>query len=289
MVAVVQRGRVEFLLSNSTLLRKISHSSHKFRIDKIVGSALGIDILRSYQGIPNEPPHFPELFAIHEAYLWDENVERLVEATSGIVPRKKPFAPTADQRELLMDAPDRARRALASPGFAALEMELQRQAAERRDDILVAARLDNGKLRGEKIERLFVDGPGSHALGDFEMMVDDFHLVIDIKTTLLHLHSAPKANNVDKALEFMARPDSVLAFLFVGIDMAKATVSVRLLPMLETSLIDAAKNVQGHWSGRSMRGTTHLSGDFHRAATDGYLPLVNEPKARQFIERLLDL
>ena len=120
-------------------------------------------------------------------------------------------------------------------------------------------------------------------------MVDGFHLVIDIKTTLLHLHSDPKANNVDKALEFMARPDTVLAFLMVGIDTARAKVSARLLPMLETSLIAAAKNVQGHWSGRNMRGTTQLSGDFHRAAADNYVPVVDEQQARQFIERLLAL
>ena len=288
-VAVARPDRVEFLLSNSTFITKISHSSQKLSTDRIRGSINGSNILKSYGDIPNEPTRFAELFAIHESFSWEENIELLVEATNGIVPRKNPFAPSAAQRELLLAAPDRARRALATPGFAALEEEFQRRANERRNDILTAAKQDNGKLRGEAIERLLVDGPGSHALGDFETMVDGFHLVIDIKTKLLDRNSAPKANNVDKALEFMSRPDSVLAFLMVGIDTTRAKVSARLLPMLETSLVDAAKTVQHHWSGLNMRGTTQLSGDFHRVTADSYVPVVDDQKARQFIERLLAL
>ena len=88
----------------------------------------------------------------------------------------------------------------------------------------------------------------------------------------------------------MANPNSVLAFLMVGIDTSMAKVSVRLLPTLEATLVDPTiTKVQHHWSGRNMRGTTQLSGDFHRAAADNYVPAVDEEKARRFIERLLAL
>ena len=197
-VVVVRPDRVEFLLSNSTLLRKISHSSRDLRFDNIVGSFNGTDILGNSEGVPNDPAHFPELFAIHEAISWEGNLDRLAETTNGIAPRKQPFAPTAVQRELLSMAPERARLALATPGFAALEAEFQRRAVERLDEILVAAKQENGKLRGEMIERLLVDGPGSHALGDYEALVDGFHLAVDIKTKLFDGIQRPRPTTSTK-------------------------------------------------------------------------------------------
>ena len=287
-VVVVRPDHVEFLLSNSTFVKKISHSSRDLRPGNIVGSFNGTDIFDGHGDIPNEPTRFPELFAIHEASLWDENVERLVEATNGIVPRGNPFAPTSIQRELLLAAPDRARRALTSPAFAVLEREFRDRIATRRGDILKAAKLDNVNLRGDAIERLLVDGRRGHALGDFETMIDGFQLVVDIKTKLLDRSSAPKAYNVDKALEFMSRPASVLAFLMVGINAVEGHVSAKLLPVLETSLLDVTA-VRHQWASRASRGTTQLSGDFHRAAAVGYVPVVDEEKAQKFIERLLAL
>ncbi|MDB5464666.1 MAG: hypothetical protein JWP23_3055 [Phenylobacterium sp.] len=287
-VVLARPDRVDFLLSNSTFLKKVSHSSRDLRVDNIRGSFNGTDILSAYEGMSNEPNFFPELFAVHDSFSWEENVERLVETTNAIVARQNRFGPTAAQRDVLMEAPDRARQALTSPAFAALEKDLQGRVASRRDDILVAAKLDNVNLRGEAVERLLLGGRGGHALGDFEAKIDGAHTVVDVKTKLLDRASAPKAYNVDKALEFMSRPDSVLAFLMVGIDTAKESVSARLLPVLEASLLDVTA-VQHHWAGRASRGVTQLSGDFHRAAASSYAPTVDVQKARQFLERLLAL
>jgi hypothetical protein len=99
-VVVAQPSRVDFLLANSTFLKKVSHSSQVFRIDKIRGSVNGSGILTEYEGIKNEPEFFPELFAFHESFTWEENVERLVEATNAIVPRQSRFVPTAAERGL---------------------------------------------------------------------------------------------------------------------------------------------------------------------------------------------
>jgi hypothetical protein len=287
-VVVAQPSRVDFLLANSTFLKKVSHSSQVFRIDKIRGSVNGSGILTEYEGIKNEPEFFPELFAFHESFTWEENVERLVEATNAIVPRQSRFVPTAAERGLLLQAPQRARDALASPAFAALEQDLQGRVASCRAEILAAARLDNVNLRGEKIERLIVGGSRSHALGDFEAMIDGAHVVVDIKTKLLDRTSAPKAYNVDSALELMSRSGSVLALFMIGIDPGNAIVSARLLPVLETSLLDDSEP-RPHWAGRDRRGAIQLSGNFHRAASASYTPTVDVLKARLFLERLLAL
>src|SRR5579859_1991346 len=231
-VVVARPDRVDVLLANSTFLRKISHTSHTLRIDNIKGSFNGTDILRAYEGVANEPGFFAELFAIHETYSWEENLERLVEATNGIVPRKTRFAPTAAQRQIILAAPERAQNGLASRAFIALEKNLQDRVESRREKILQAAMLDNVNLRGEEIERLIVGGPRNHALGDFEAKIDGFHVVVDVKTKLLDRASAPKGYNVDKALEFMSQRDSVLALLMIGIDVRQAAVSARLLPVL---------------------------------------------------------
>jgi hypothetical protein len=287
-IVLARADRVDFLLSNSTFLKKVSHSSRDLRVDNIRGSFNGTDILTAYEGIANEPGFFPELFAVHESFSWDENIERLVEATNAITARLSRFVPSAAERQILMEAPDRARRALASPGFASLERDLRGRIANRRAAILAAATLDNTNLRGEAVERLIVDAPRGHALADLEVKIGGADVRVDIKTKLLDRASAPKAYNVDKALEFMSQPDSVFAFLLLGIDTSKATLSARLVPVLESSLLDATA-VQHHWAGRGSRGVTQLSGNFHRVGASGYAPTVDVQKARQFIERLLDL
>ena len=77
-VCVIRPSRPEFLLSNTTFLKKISHSSHQLRVDNIRGSFLGHDIKREYEGIPNTPENFDRLFSIHQEFTWEENLERLV-------------------------------------------------------------------------------------------------------------------------------------------------------------------------------------------------------------------
>src|SRR5258708_5256044 len=75
-VCVVRPNGVEFLLSNSTFLRKISHSSQQLRIDNVRGSFLGHDIIPVYDGIENKPENFETLFDVHSQFSWEENLAR---------------------------------------------------------------------------------------------------------------------------------------------------------------------------------------------------------------------
>ena len=51
-ICVVRPTRLDFLIANSTFLKRISHSSHTFRVDNIRGSFLGHDIIENYEGVP---------------------------------------------------------------------------------------------------------------------------------------------------------------------------------------------------------------------------------------------
>src|SRR5262249_9625534 len=123
-VAVVRPYMLEFLLANSTFLKKISHSSHELRANNIKGSFNGTDILTEYEGIQNAPDNFEQLFALHSAFTWQENVERLVEATNAIAFRDSRFRPTNAQRTAILEAPQRAAAATRSPTYETIENEL---------------------------------------------------------------------------------------------------------------------------------------------------------------------
>jgi hypothetical protein len=287
-VVVVRERTVNFLLANTTFLKRTSHSSHTLRLENIKGSFNGTDIMTEYEGVPNSPENFDGLFAQHMAFGWEENIERLVEATHAIVGRDTRFRPTDAQREILLQAPQRSAAALISATFKAIEEELRARVDARRGAILEAARVDNVNLRGNAIEQLLTGSVNVHELGDLTRTLDDGSLVIDIKTKLLDRASAPKAYNVDKMLAFLAQPGSVLAFLMIGVDTGAGKVSARLLPVLESSLL-AATGVQHHWAGRSSRGVTQLSGHFGRASDADYRPRVDVAEARAFLESLLAL
>lgn len=287
-VVVVRARTVDFLLANATFLRKISHSSLELREDNIRGSFNGTDIMPEYEGIANRPENFDELFALHSAFTWVENVGRLVEATNAIVGRDNRFGPSDGQREVLMTAPERAAAAIASQAFLEVERELVEAVAERREAIIEAARIDNVNLRGNAIEQILTGGANRHDLGDLVKEVGDGTLVIDIKTKLLDRASAPKAYNVDKMLAFLAEPGSVLAFLMVAVNTHSGELSARLLPVLETSLLEATV-VQHHWAGRSSRGVTQLSGRFARGSAPDYRPSVDVVRAGRFLADLLAL
>lgn len=100
-VCLVTPVRNYLLLANTTLLRKISHSSQELRVDNIKGSFNGSDIMRELEGILNIPSQFEELFNIHENYSFEENLERLVEATNHIAPTGKRFDPSPSQSECI--------------------------------------------------------------------------------------------------------------------------------------------------------------------------------------------
>ena len=286
-IVIVRPLAVEFLLANSTLLNKLSVAAREFRTDNIRGSFNLSDIMRTYNDRQNEPACFDQLFAQHQEFTWEENVKRLVEKTNQMVPRLTRFSPTPDERAILMQAPLRAQAALTPTIFGAIEAELKGLVRTKTVQILDAATLENGKLRGERIEQQITGGNGAHALGDLERIVEGIRVVIDVKTSLLNLKSAPKAYNVNKALALMSEPGTVLAVFMIGIDTNAGTVTARLLPVLEDTLLDTSE-VRHHWAGLASRGSVQFSRKFHLATEDGYVPKINIDKAKGFLEKLLD-
>ena len=89
-------------------LRKISHSSQELRVDNIKGSFNGSDIMRDFMGVSNEPDNFEFLFTSHRNYTFEENLERLVEATNNIHPTSKRFSPTEKQLWCIRTSVERA-------------------------------------------------------------------------------------------------------------------------------------------------------------------------------------
>ena len=285
-VVVVRKRVVQFLLANTTFLKKISHSSQRLRVDCIRGSFNGTDVMTEYESLKNAPENFHILFEQHLGFTWQENVSRLVEATNAIVGRNVRFTPNHEQRQILMEASERAARALKSREFHEIEAKLQERVRNRRGDIIEAARIDNVNLRGNAIEKLITDGDNTHEFADLVYSFGKGELFIDIKTKLLNRGSSPKAYNVDKMLDCLATPGSVFAFFVVGVNTGTDEVFVRLLPVLESALLDATQ-VQHHWAGRSSRGVTQLTGKFNHALNTGYRPNVDAAKARDFLESLL--
>ena len=93
-VCVVSPTENFLLLANTTFLKKISHSSKKLRVDNIKGSFTGADIMMEFESLENEPASFECLFAYHRGLTFEDNLERLVESTNGIVGRVQKFEVT---------------------------------------------------------------------------------------------------------------------------------------------------------------------------------------------------
>ena len=98
----------------------------------------------------------------------------------------------------------------------------------------------------------------------------------------------PKAYNIDKMLSFLSEPNSVFAFLIIGVSLSDQTVSARLLPIFDTVLLQAT-GVQHHWAGRTSRGVTQLSGRFGRASAVDYVPSIDVVESERFLKKLVDL
>src|SRR5437870_8050355 len=97
LVSLLKPSGIETFLANSTLIRKVSHSSQKLAFDKIRGTILGHDIARELDGVKNDPSNFAALFETHQGFTWRENLARIVEATTSISPTGLRFDPNPEQ------------------------------------------------------------------------------------------------------------------------------------------------------------------------------------------------
>jgi hypothetical protein len=288
-VVVCRPHSTEFLLANTTFLKKISHSSHQLRIDNIRGSFLGHDIVREYDGISNEAENFDQLYACHQEFTWEENIERLVEATNAISGTGRRFEPTKSQLETILAAPALAANLSQRACYGQFKEQLRSIVREKADQILTIARdyPTNVNLRGNKIEQTITGGMNEHHLGDMIRRIDDnISVEIEIKSKLMNRSSSPKAYNIDKALQTLSRPGTLIVFCFVGVDLDAAKVTSSTVSILGREVLDATR-VQFHWAGRNSRGVTQLAGDFDQLFQDGYREHIDTDRAVHFLKGLL--
>lgn len=268
------------LLANTTLLKKISHSSQSLRENNIRGSFNGSDIARDFEGIQNAPDNFARLFEIHAAIGFEGNLPRLVEATNGISPTGIKFTVDAAANTSILAAPQRAKAFIESPDYQTLKQELDSKVGKYKSEILLAAFIENVNVRGRLIEYLIAGEDErlrqnliaavkagnrgipafktENKLGDYSREFPTFETETDVKTKIMILASNPKAYNLDKMLQFLARERSVFMFYFVGVDPGK-TVDTVLVSMFQHRLLDATILLK-HWSGRNSRGVTQFEG-----------------------------
>ncbi len=294
------------MLANTTFLRKISHSSQELRVNNIKGSFNGSDIMRSFEGVNNEPENFEFLFTSHENYTFEENLERLVEATNNIQPTGKRFAPNAAQIECIRQSVERASAFLASNEYDILNADLQSRVAAVSSEIAIAAFIDNVNLRGRIIEYLItaaddlretlIDALHSGSplpaiftadkLGDYEREFENFITATDIKTKVLFLSSNPKGYNIDKLLAFLATDNSVYLVYIVAIDEEK-NISTRLCSVYNRQLLSGTRIIK-HWAGRNSRGVTQYDGAALENIVSDFDRHIDGLAAAEFIETCLN-
>ena len=308
LVCLVTPTENHIFLANSTLLRKVSHSSQELRVDNIKGSFNGSDIIRELEGISNEPKNIGRLFAIHREIGFEENLPRLVEATNNISPTGHKFVvlPGADNH--IMDAPARAARFVASEDAVILKKELDDRVERFTNEILVASMIENVNVRGRIIEYLIAGEDQAlrqqlvaalqnkasipvfktdNALGDYQRIFDEYFTETDVKTKIMVLTSNPKAYNIDKILEFLATEKSVFMFYFVGIDPARIVNTV-LVSMFQTDLLTSTILLK-HWSGRNSRGVSQFEGKAIEALIRKPRAEIDIDKANIFLRNLIAL
>lgn len=297
------------LLANSTLLKKISHSSQELRINNIRGSFNGSDIMRELSGIANNKSNLEQLFAIHSAVGFEENLPRLVEATNSIAPTGERFLPDNSQLSCIMEAPQRAQDFIDSPNFQQLKDELDSRVSEFKNEILLAGLIENPNIRGRVIEYLIAGeddllrtelvsilqgDKGSlpafktdNAVGDYLKSFPDFETATDVKTKIMILNSNPKAYNIDKMLDFLSGKSTVLMFYFVGLAPLNIVDTV-LISIFQKDLL-ASTILLKHWAGRNSRGVTQFEGSTIKKLILEPNSEVQIPMAVEFIEKLLQI
>ncbi len=292
-------------LANTTFIEKISHSSQKLRVNNIRGSFLGSNIIKIYNGIPNDTEHAEQLFEIHKNFTWKENLTRLVEATMGIKPTKTKFRPNDKQYANILSSIKRAKDFVTSNDYTTLKNDLDNKVKCNLQSIITASHINNVNIRGRLIEYLITsedigiineekdleaklpDYDTRNDLEDYVKKFATYNAFTDIKTKLMYLESAPKGYNIDKFLEKMSDDNSVFLFYFIGIDEHGIKNSI-LCSVYDKRLVNATK-IQFHWAGRDTRGVAQFEGKAiaNLINTKDFTNDIDEDKCKNFVEDLL--
>lgn len=298
----------QILLANTTFLKKISHSSKELAMDNIKGSFNGSDIMRNIHDLANTPQNFDKLFAIHEGMEWEDNLQRLVDASAEIEPKSSKFSPTDKDKVSLLQAPSRAKKFIDSQHFSTLLADLRSRCESAKDAILTASHIENVNIRGRLIEALITTSEDKrinilndlanmenllpiydtkNGLGDYNISFDDVDTYTDIKTKIIYLNSNPKAYNIDKFLKCMSEERSVFMFFFIGINEEGITNTI-LCSVFHNELLNATR-LQDHWAGRSTRGVAQFTGEKINILLqqDNFTNSIDVEKSKSFLNDLL--
>jgi len=309
-VCLVTPTKNIFYLANTTFLKKVSHSSQQLRIDNIRGSINGSDIVREFNGIANIPDNFGKLFSIHAELGFDGNLIRLVEATTNIVPSGHKFEISQAAKTVIKKAPERAMNFVQSKEYAQLKSDLDNKVEKYKTEILIAGFIENVNIRGRIIEYLIVGEDEklrqnlvqalhennhkipsfktNNTLADYVRIFNEYNTATDIKTKIMVLNSNPKAYNIDKILEFLAKDKSVFMFYFIGLEPNKIVNQI-LVSMFQTDLLDSTILLK-HWSGRNSRGVTQFEGEtIHKLILSSANNKIEKEKSIKFLENLISL
>lgn len=301
-------------LMNSTFLDKISHSSQKLTIDKIRGSFLGSNILKSIcigeENKSNSHKHFDALFSHHKCFKWEDNLERLVERTNDIKPTKDKEVLSEEELDNLFKAPRRAIDFIKSNGYNLLLQDFRKRCDDLKNAISVASKINNVNIRGrllealitaneeercrllnnlDNVEHLLPTYDTKNDLGDDIRSLNGSHIYTDIKTKILSLDSNPKAYNIDKFLKCMGKDNTVFLFFFVGIDDTGAVTTI--LTSVFHDKLQETTLLQHHWAGRGTRGGAQFSGRTINELLQekDFVNNIDEEKSKQFLKKLLAL
>ncbi|HZL79967.1 MAG TPA: hypothetical protein VFC17_14115, partial [Candidatus Limnocylindrales bacterium] len=287
LVCLLKPSGVQTFLANSTFIKKVSQTSQKLTISRIRGTFLGHDILRRYQEIENLPTNFEALYEIHTQFSWDENLARIVEATTAISPTGIRFAPTPQQIENILKAPATSVSAEQNGELDRVEAALLKNLSSKASEVLAAAEIDNVNLRGNRIEQLLSGGANFHKIEDQTFEAPGrIRILVDLKTKMLHLASSPKLYNIDKTLEALADGRTVFCLFFIGVDAKNRTEHGRLIDILDTQLLNLTR-IQFHWAGRNSRGVTQMTGSAKDFFAPSFQRRVDPAKASSLLTKFL--
>jgi hypothetical protein len=232
-----------------------------------------------------------------------------VEATNGISPTGIKFDVDAGARISILAAPQRAIAFIKSTDCQTLKVELDSKVEKFKSEILLGALIENVNVRGRLIEYLIAGkderlrqeliaalkaGKGGipafkteNKLGDYSREFPMYQTETDVKTKIMILASNPKAYNLDKMLQFLARDRSVFMFYFVGVDPGKI-VSTVLVSMFQRRILDATILLK-HWSRRNSRGVTQFEGQAINGLIEQPEYSIDGRQAVAFLEQIIAL
>ncbi len=294
-------------IANSSFLSKISHSSQTLSMTNIKGSFNGSDIMKQIDDKANEPVNFEDLFALHLGIDWQDNLQRLVDASSAIEPVSTKFQPSEKELENINNSVNRAQKFVDSTDYDELLRDLNQRCEEVKESILVASHIENVNIRGRLIEALITADKAErqrllsdlahleqalptydtrNGLGDYIRHFEQTDSYTDIKTKVIYLNSNPKMYNIDKFLQCMAEDKSVFMFYFIGID-DKGIQQTALCSVFHTTLLQTM-HLQAHWAGRSTRGVAQASGSaINTILNTDTCKQINHDIANKFLTDLL--